>query len=288
MRYYLIPPNKRYHALKTYIREQRRISTLKSQAAVHLEQTKSEASREVAETLGPTISVESGKPAISSLADGLEPPLEPVKVTPEFDPERDYWQKFFAPKSIVFFKQFPEKSRLYPKYKLNWYQQIDLMEHYQLSRRLAIKMAVPYLGVTFAVIIAALVRYTEMTELVHPWEPIWWSIVFGSSVILSLGALVYGELYRKAINASFEGLRFNVTKGVFKRSYGSMTFRSYDVIDLYQDAIDYFLGIYQFQIIGSNLPTRYYTYLPGLAREEAFDLYRFVTRELKNQVGYQE
>jgi hypothetical protein len=117
------------------------------------------------------------------------------------------------------------------------------------------------------------------------------TILYGSaiaSVAASLGSIIYWDIYRRNIEITIEGLRLNYTRGVIRKSTGSLVLRSHNLVQLFQRPLDRFFNVWEVQVYASNQPNVEFALIPGLTREDGYDLLRFFTSEFSKQVTVQE
>jgi hypothetical protein len=180
----------------------------------------------------------------------------------------------------------PPKSRLHGHYSLSWYENIDLDEIYPISFAFVLQHSLPFL---FSYLVLIFLITLSRLDLL----PVGISTLLGAYgiYILVLGAFMllavmgFWEVYRRSIDIQIEGMRLNITKGIFKKTTGALVLRAHNVVYLYQNPLDLLFGVYQLQVCGSNLPKTEYAHIPALVADDAFDLFRFLADEFSSQVS---
>jgi hypothetical protein len=176
--------------------------------------------------------------------------------------------------------KLPEKSKVSALHSINWYEYIDLKDHYSISPFFVVQRLLP---VIFIWILLGFYKVFAGFTLNN--FTVFFNALFSllSVIIIFLG--IYWEIYRRSLQMSIDGLRFSVTKGVLKKVSGSLTLRYNDVIYLYRTSSDVLFGLYQIQVFGSNQTRSEYAHLPALSKQDALDLFKFLTSELSYQVS---
>jgi hypothetical protein len=180
----------------------------------------------------------------------------------------------------------PRYSRLTAIHRLNWFDSIDLLKHYKIQNAYIVQQVFPYLVLSFT--LWALFFYTWITS---DSSPLLLKIALGgaiASVAVTIGAITFWTLYRRKIEFRIDGLRLNSTMGIIRRRTSSLVVRAHNLVEIKQRLIDIPFGLWSFQIYGSNQMIPELALLSGISKKDAFDMFRYFSNELSQQVTIAE
>lgn len=180
----------------------------------------------------------------------------------------------------------PRYSKLTQQHRLNWFDSFDLREHYKIKDAFIIQNISPY-------IVIALVTWLAVGYFVFidPTQPLVLTTLISAGIAAIVSVVVatfFWIWYRRKIEFTVDGLRLNNTRGIIKKYTGSIVIRAHNMFYIYQRPIDLPFGIWNFQMYGSNQLKPEHAHFPGLSREDAYDIFRFFTNEVSQQVTVAE
>jgi hypothetical protein len=76
--------------------------------------------------------------------------------------------------------------------------------------------------------------------------------------------------------------------GIIRRRTSSLVVRAHNLVEIKQRLIDIPFGLWSFQIYGSNQMIPELALLSGISKKDAFDMFRYFSNELSQQVTIAE
>jgi hypothetical protein len=187
----------------------------------------------------------------------------------------------------VWSPSIPSRSKLTDIHRMRWDDGVDIRQHYTIRYSFVIQRMLPWLSLYCCILLLVVTLYILESPLTSGRTLSVLIAMLATGGVLIFGLVVFWSLYLRSLEIHIEGLRLTYSRGVMRKSTGSIVMRGHNVVNVFQTFSDYLLGLYQLQVFGSNQPHAEYALIPALSAEDAFDLFRFFTSSLSKQTKVQ-